>query len=79
MTIKSYKKLLRQIESKPAKRIKFLKHSKPKEKKYGIGNKKCHRCGKFGAHINKYGLDICRQCFRDVAPELGFRKYGQEV
>ena len=79
MTIKSYKKLLKQIESKTAKRTKFLKHSKPHEVKYGKGKRKCMRCGRFGAHIRKYGLDICRQCFRDVAQGLGFSKYGHEV
>lgn len=79
MTIKSYKKLLKQIELKPAKRAKFLKHSKPHEVKYGKGARKCTRCGRFGAHIRKYGLNVCRQCFRDIASELGFRKYGHEV
>ena len=79
MTIKSYKKLLKQIEFKPAKKAKFLKHSKPHDVKYGKGARKCTRCGRFGGHIRKYGLNVCRQCFRDIAPELGFRKYGHEV
>lgn len=79
MTIKSYKKLLKQIANKPSKRKKFLKHSKPKKRSCGIATRKCVRCGKFKAHINKYGLHLCRQCFREIAFELGFRKYGHEV
>lgn len=79
MTIKSYKKLLKQIANKPTKRNKFLKFSKPKKRAHGRGKRKCGRCGRFGAHIKKYGLGLCRQCFREVAPELGFRKYGHEV
>ena len=26
--------------------------------------------------IRKYGMHLCRQCFRDMAPELGFKKYS---
>jgi len=25
--------------------------------------------------IRKYGLYLCRRCFREVAPVLGFKKY----
>ncbi len=79
LTIKSYTKLLKQIKDKPAKRKKFIKHSKPKERNHGIGKRRCRRCGKFGAHIRRYGLHLCRQCFRDLASEFGFKKYGHEV
>ena len=79
MTAKSYKKILKQIAKKPAKKKRFLKHNKPKERKFGIGNSVCRRCGRRGAHINKYDLHLCRQCFREVAKELGFKKYGHEV
>ncbi|MDD5181552.1 MAG: 30S ribosomal protein S14 [Candidatus Nanoarchaeia archaeon] len=56
-----------------------MKHSKPKKRSCGIATRKCLRCGKFKAHINKYGLHLCRQCFREMAAELGFHKYGHEV
>ena len=79
MTTASYKKILKQIEHKEAKKNRFLKFGKPKERKQGIGSRKCVRCGRYGAHIRKYGLHICRQCFREVAEELGFKKYGHEV
>ena len=79
MTIKDYKKLLKQIANKPSKRKKFIKHSKPKKRAHGIGTRRCVNCQKYGAHIRKYGLNVCRQCFREIAPKLGFKKYGHEV
>ena len=41
----------------------------------GIAKKECRRCGRNRAHIDKYGLDLCRQCFRENAIKLGFKKY----
>ncbi|MFZ1970857.1 MAG: 30S ribosomal protein S14 [Candidatus Nanoarchaeia archaeon] len=55
---------------------KFIRHNKPKARKTGIASRKCERCGRFGAHIDSYGLNLCRQCFREVAVEIGFRKYS---
>ncbi|QQG39874.1 MAG: 30S ribosomal protein S14 [Candidatus Aenigmatarchaeota archaeon] len=38
--------------------------------------KNCRRCGKSnGGIITRYGLLYCRQCFREVAEQIGFRKY----
>ena len=79
MTIKSYKKILKQVAHKDAKRKKILKHNKPKDRSTGRTKTKCTRCGKFSSHIHKYGLHLCRQCFREMADELGFKKYGHEV
>jgi len=76
MTTSSYKKVFKQLKSKPEKLRKFLKHNAPKERKFGKITKKCVRCGRLGGHINKYGLHLCRQCFRESAIELGFKKYG---
>ncbi len=39
-------------------------------------NLRCQRCGRPEAVIRKYGLYICRHCFREIAMELGFRKYS---
>lgn len=75
MTASDWKKLLKQLKKKPAIMQKFLRHNKPKERKFGIAVKKCERCGRFGAHISSYGLHLCRQCFRDIAGEIGFKKY----
>ncbi|MCS4541579.1 MAG: 30S ribosomal protein S14 [Euryarchaeota archaeon] len=45
-------------------------------KKFGRGANKCWRCGTFTGLVRKYGLMICRKCFREAARELGFEKYG---
>ena len=38
---------------------------------------KCTRCGRLGrGNIGKYGLNVCRQCFREIATQLGFKKYS---
>ncbi|MFH1589770.1 MAG: 30S ribosomal protein S14 [archaeon] len=56
--------------------MKYLKHNVPKKRKSGENIKKCIRCGRTGAHISKYGMQICRQCFRESAIQLGFKKYN---
>jgi len=76
MTASDWKKVLKQLEKKTAVRLKFLKHNKPKERKNGIASKKCERCGRFGGHIKSYGLNLCRHCFREIAQEIGFKKYN---
>lgn len=75
MTQSDWRKLLKQIENKPAKIKRFLKYCKPKERKYGFTVKRCINCGRIGAHVGSYGLHLCRQCFREMAPKLGFKKY----
>ncbi len=52
----------------------FLRHNVPKVRKYGQALAKCRRCGSLRGHINKYGLNICRRCFREVALSIGFKK-----
>lgn len=76
MTASDWKKILKQLDSKPVIKQKYLKHNKPKERKTGISVRRCERCGRFGAHIKSYGLNLCRQCFRDIAEEIGFKKYS---
>ncbi|MFT4303256.1 MAG: 30S ribosomal protein S14 [Candidatus Woesearchaeota archaeon] len=53
-----------------------MKHNSPKKRSCGISLKKCKRCGRIRGHISKYGLNLCRQCFRDVATKIGFKKYN---
>jgi len=76
MSASDWRKLLKQLKKKPAVMQKFLKHCRPKEKKSGIASRKCEKCGRFGAHLNQYNLHLCRQCFREMAEELGFKKYS---
>jgi ribosomal protein S14 len=35
---------------------------------------RCSVCGNNRGLIHKYGLNICRRCFREVAAQIGFKK-----
>jgi small subunit ribosomal protein S14 len=76
MTASDLKKQFKQLNSKPKVKKKVLKHNMPKKRKIGIAARKCERCGRFGAHIKSYGLNLCRHCFREIAVEIGFKKYS---
>ena len=76
MTTSDHTKVLSQIGHKPGKYAKYLKYNVPRKRKIGESTKKCDVCGRTGGHISKYGLNICRQCFRDNALELGFKKFN---
>lgn len=76
MTTSDYKKVFKQLKEKPVKLKKFLKFNKPKERSCGIALRKCRRCGRNRGHIRKYGMDLCRQCFREIATDLGFKKFS---
>jgi small subunit ribosomal protein S14 len=76
MTTTNYEKGMKQIQNKPVKLAKFMKHSTPKKRTFGAGIRKCRRCGQTNAHIRKYGLNYCRTCFREVAKKIGFRQYS---
>jgi small subunit ribosomal protein S14 len=75
MTTTDHTKVLQQIKHKPAKYKKYLKYNVPRKRTFGESTKKCRRCGRTGAHISKYGLNLCRHCFREAALKLGFKKY----
>ena len=75
MTTSHHSKALTQLDNKPVKKARYLKHNKPIERSCGKALKKCRRCGRNGAHIQRYGLGLCRQCFRENAKKLGFKKY----
>ena len=75
MTASDWRKILKQLENKPAIKAKFIKFCMPKKRKFGIASYKCTRCGRYGAHIKKYGLNLCRHCFREIAEKIGFKKY----
>ena len=36
----------------------------------------CRRWGRKRGMIRRHGLRLCRQCFRDVAPQIGFKKFS---
>ena len=76
MTHSSHTKVFKQLERKPAILKKFIKHNEPKKRSCGFTNKKCVRCLRPRAHVNKYGLHLCRQCFRDIAVKIGFKQFN---
>jgi small subunit ribosomal protein S14 len=76
MTYSNPRKVFKQLKSKPIKLKKFLKHNMPKKRSCGIALKKCGRCGRMRSTLSSYGLNICRQCFRETATNLGFKKYN---
>lgn len=76
MTTSEWTKVAEQLKGKPEVYAKFAKFNKPKVRNTGITVKKCERCGRFGGHIKQYGLNLCRQCFREIAEEIGFKKYS---
>ena len=76
MTASDWNKITKQLKDKPVILQKFLRHCRPKQRKTGIAAKKCERCGRFGAHLSQYNLNLCRQCFREIAEEIGFHKYS---
>lgn len=43
---------------------------------FGRGFNRCKRCGRYRGLIRRYGLYLCRQCFREAAQDLGFKKYS---
>lgn len=38
--------------------------------------RKCRLCGNVRGLIRKYGIYVCRKCFRENAGRLGFKKYS---
>jgi small subunit ribosomal protein S14 len=76
MTTTDYTKVMKQLQDKPGKKLKHAKYSIPKQRTGRALGRKCKRCGRNGGHISKYGINLCRQCFRDVATRIGFKKYN---
>lgn len=76
MTTSDWRKTFKQLKSKPTKLAKYMKHNAPKKRSNGQSTAVCRRCGQHRGHNAKYGLDLCRQCFRQIAQNIGFKKYG---
>lgn len=41
----------------------------------GTERRGCRRCERRKGLVSKYGIFVCRQCFREIARSMGFRKY----
>lgn len=72
----TYENAKHQIENKKIKMDRFTKFNKPRDRKHGRNVTPCRRCGKTEGVINKYDLRYCRQCFREIAEDLGFSKFS---
>lgn len=75
----AYDRILKTLKDKPAKSKRFVKFSSHKFQPHDIKLRKCVRCNRLDGHIRVHGLNYCRECFREVATDLGFRKYGAEA
>ena len=76
MTTKVWHKTLKQLKVKAVKLQKYVKHNATKARTTGQNTVRCQRCGQHRGHNSKYGLNLCRQCFRKIALKIGFKKYG---
>lgn len=52
------------------------KTNSPDMKNFDARNLVCSVCGARHGVIHKYGLEICRRCFKEVAESIGFKKYS---
>lgn len=75
MTAGSFKKMFKQLKNKPIQLEKYKKFNAPKKRSTGVNLRPCKICGRIGGHIQAYDLQLCRQCFRENAKKLGFKKY----
>ncbi|KAI0011046.1 ribosomal protein S14p/S29e-domain-containing protein [Xylariaceae sp. FL0662B] len=46
---------------------------------YGKGSRSCRVCTHKAGLIRKYGLNICRQCFREKSADIGFIKVRESL
>jgi small subunit ribosomal protein S29e len=53
---------------------KSLINSHPKHAMGSKGARRCRVCANQQAIIRKYHIDMCRQCFRERAEDIGFIK-----
>lgn len=44
-------------------------------KAFGKGSRRCRSCFAYNGLIRKYGLNMCRRCFREYAEDIGFEIY----
>jgi len=46
-------------------------------KNYVKGSRSCRICAARQGLIRKYGLNVCRRCFRERAGDIGFKKVSR--
>lgn len=52
-----------------------MKKQEKKRPKTGR-NAYCVNCKNNKGMVHKYGLNLCRRCFKEFAPMMGFKKYS---
>ncbi|PIO76633.1 ribosomal protein S14p/S29e [Teladorsagia circumcincta] len=53
-------------------------HDSPNWSHHDELDNKCRVCSNHHGLIRKYGLDMCRRCFREYAKDIGFKKFKQD-
>ncbi|MBN1193881.1 MAG: 30S ribosomal protein S14 [Methanomicrobiaceae archaeon] len=43
-------------------------------RKFGRGAHECQMCGRKQGLVRRYNIFLCRQCFREWARKIGFKK-----
>lgn len=76
MTTSNWQKMFTQLDNKPVVKAKYIKHNAKKMRSCGKSNKPCVYCGSVKGINGKYGLNLCRKCFRQYAQILNFKKYS---
>ncbi|MBS3062091.1 MAG: 30S ribosomal protein S14 [Candidatus Diapherotrites archaeon] len=51
------------------------RHNQKKVRSPKLKEFHCRICGGGRGMIRKYGINLCRRCFKDYAEKLGFRKF----
>jgi small subunit ribosomal protein S14 len=52
----------------------MAEQGKVPQKKIGYGSNQCRMCGRKQGLVRRYNIMFCRQCFREWAPTMGFKK-----
>jgi small subunit ribosomal protein S14 len=50
------------------------KKSGESPKKFGRGANECQMCGRKQGLVRRHNIMLCRQCFRENAAKIGFKK-----
>lgn len=50
------------------------RHNQKKVRSPKLREFRCRICGGNRGMIRKYGINLCRRCFKDFADQMGFKK-----
>ncbi len=75
----AFERIGKNLVGKKAKHQRFMRFNSHKVQPHDARSRKCIRCNRPEAGIHIHGLRYCRECFREIAKDLGFKKYGKEA